>query len=167
MVFRLFYFVFFIAFITLVSCAKQETAVPDEFKKIEKVYLTEIGKKPGNISAVINLANLYYDSGLWKQAVKYYEKALKIQPGNAGVGIDLANCYINIKDYKGAEDMLNSVLAQYPDNTGASVNLGILYYMQNKREQAKSQFEKILDISSDPGIRKKAQKFLSQIENGK
>jgi cytochrome c-type biogenesis protein CcmH/NrfG len=55
---------------------------------------------PQNAALVTNLANKYYDSGRYEEAIRYYQQALSLDPNNVGIITDLGTAFF----YSGRPD---------------------------------------------------------------
>jgi len=81
---------------------------------------------PKNVSALVQLGNLYYDSHVYPEAIQYYSRALELEPNNPNVRTDLGTAYW----YSGFADQAiaeyEKVLAVQPDFAPAMMNMGIV-----------------------------------------
>ncbi len=59
-------------------------------------------QNPKNAAALVRLANLFHDAGLWTQAIAHYERALAAGPGDADVWTDLGICYRGDRQFERA-----------------------------------------------------------------
>ena len=46
-----------------------------------------------DVEALVRLANIHHDVGMWQQAIGYYERALVVQPGDPDLLTDMGICY--------------------------------------------------------------------------
>ncbi len=59
-------------------------------------YRSVLAADPHNLAAVIAMANALFGAGQWREAIGYFERALRMNPHNAEVITDLGTCYRNI-----------------------------------------------------------------------
>ncbi len=53
---------------------------------------------PRDTAAAVELANLYHDAGMYRQAIGLYEQALAITPDEPDILTDLGICYQSVRD---------------------------------------------------------------------
>jgi tetratricopeptide (TPR) repeat protein len=82
---------------------------------------------PGNIKALIQLGNDYFDSGKHQKAVEIYQKALEIQPRNTAVLTDLGISLRKMGKPQQAVEAFHKALQIDPNQPVALFNLGIVY----------------------------------------
>ncbi len=111
-------------------------------------YLSVLEQEPQNRAVTIALANAYYDSGNWKQAIIYYERALRMQPDDPDIVTDLGTCYRNIGMPDRAIENYRRALQYSPSHLNARYNLGIVYG-QDKKDYAMAirEWEELLRIA--------------------
>jgi len=85
-----------------------------------------IDRDPGNATARVQLANLYYDSEMWNDAIKWYEEALAIDPKKPDVSTDLGVCYYNLNQPDRALEEFQRSLSVDPRHTRTMFNIGIV-----------------------------------------
>ncbi len=59
-------------------------------------------QSPGNSAALVRLANLFHDAGMWTQAIAHYERALASVPDDPDVLTDLGICYRGARQFERA-----------------------------------------------------------------
>jgi len=52
---------------------------------------------PKDLAALVRLAHLYDDAGMWTQAIGYYERALELTPQDPNLLTDLGVCYRQLR----------------------------------------------------------------------
>lgn len=115
---------------------------------------------PNNKNALLDLANLRFDSGFFSDAAKSYEQFLNIDPKNADARIDLAVCYYNLQQFDKAEGEILNALKYAPNHQIGYLNLGVIYLAKQEIEKAKEWFKKTVDLDPNSDIGKKAQSLL-------
>lgn len=86
-----------------------------------------VAADPGNIKALIQLGNDYFDSGKHQKAVDVYQKVLKIQPRNTNVLTDLGVSFRKMGKPQQAVEAFQKALEIDPNQPVALFNLGIVY----------------------------------------
>ena len=99
---------------------------PDYHGLIDE-YRTTLKEDPDNLAAMIALANAYYDSGIWRDAIRYYERALTRDPLNADVRTDLGTAYRNQGKPDRALAQYRLALKHEPGHLDARYNMGVVY----------------------------------------
>ncbi len=114
-------------------------------------YRTILAEDPRNRAATIALGNAYYDSGLWKEAITYYERALQLDPRDPDILTDLGTCYRNTGKSDRAIELYKKALQDNPGHLNAMYNLGIVYaYDKKEYLNAIREWEELLRIA--PGF---------------
>lgn len=119
-----------------------------------------VEKNPNNASAILDLANLRFDSGFFEDAAKNYEQYLKLDPKNANAQIDLGVCYYNMKQFDKAESEILAALKYSPNHQTAYLNLGVIYLAKQNMEKAKEWFNKTVELDPNSEVGKKAKSLL-------
>jgi len=93
-----------------------------------------------------NLGIVYYLREKYDLSVKYFTEAISLNSTFTEAKNNLARVYIEQKQYSKATRLLDEVLADltYTNSHSAYFNYGLLYFNQNKFDQAKLYFSKIL-----------------------
>ncbi len=96
--------------------------------------LKEILKKdPKNLSAWMELGNLYFDSNQPQEAIKAYTEYLKIKPDNADVRTDLGIMYRNTGEIDKAIEEFRKAGQIDPKHVNSRYNLGLVL-LHDKRD---------------------------------
>jgi len=103
-----------------------ESRTPYYIGLIEE-YKTLLAEDPGNLASNIALANAYFDSGQWREAIMYYERALQIDPRNPDIRTDMATSYRNLGMTGAALDQYRKALEYDPGHQNARYNIGVIY----------------------------------------
>ena len=118
--------------------------------KAAQPLLTQLQNNPKDFDSITKLANLYYDSQAYAQAIEYYEKAVVIQPDNADVRTDLGTSYWYTGDADKAIASFEKALAIRPNHPGTLFNLGIVMWQGKKDPKgAVVVWEKLLQTNPD------------------
>src|SRR4030066_1339430 len=119
-----------------------------------------VEKDPNNATAILDLANLRFDSGFFEDAAKNYEQYLKFNPKNANAQIDLGVCYYNMKQFDKAESEILATLKYSPKHQTAYLNLGVIYLAKQNMEKAKESFRKTVELDPNSEVGRKAKSLL-------
>lgn len=119
-----------------------------------------VEKDPKNAGAILDLANLRFDSGFFEDAAKNYEQYLELNPKNANAQIDLGVCYYNMKQFDKAESEILEALKYSPKHQIAYLNLGVIYLAKQNMEKAKEWFNKTVELDPNSEVGKKAKSLL-------
>jgi len=99
-------------------------AVLDETKV--KALRTVVEGDPKNAEARAQLGNLYYDSGRYADAIKWYEESLAINPKDVDVSTDLGVSYYYNNQTDHALAQLEKSLSLNPSHTKTLLNIGVV-----------------------------------------
>ena len=110
----------------------------------------EVTGDPGNFQAWVQLANLYFDTGQYAEAVKAYETSLELHAGNANVWTDLGVMYRRTDQPQKAIEAFDKAMALDPSHQTSRLNKGIvqLYDLEDAKGAIAS-WEALLDINPE------------------
>ncbi len=115
------------------GCRKKEAppagnAEPINLNALNEIenYKAILRKDPNNLQAIVNVANLYFDTRQDLLAIEYYRKALAIDPRNVNVRTDLAVCYRRTGNPDKAVDELKKAISTDPRHAQSRYNLGVI-----------------------------------------
>lgn len=129
--------------------------------------LQQAADNPDNEGVMIALGNLYYDASRWESAIEWYSKALEKVPGNTDVRTDMGTAYFYSGDTENAKEHWLKAIDQDPNKVQAHYNLAILHSHETppNLEEAKSRWEKVVQIAPDSEQGKAAQKNLEKLNS--
>jgi cytochrome c-type biogenesis protein CcmH/NrfG len=129
--------------------------------------LQQAAQDPENEGVMIALGNLYYDAARWDSAIEWYSRALERVPGNTDVRTDLGTAYFYSGDSERAKEHWMEALEQEPDKIQAHYNLAILHSHETPPniEEAKSRWERVIQIDPDSEQAKAAQRNLDRLKS--
>ena len=108
------------------QAAGAETPVaPDEGVTQLAALQTCVASDPKNLQCTLDLANLYYQAGLWAQAQVTYESAIKLDPHDVATLLKLAGTYIYQSKFAQAIPTLRDAAALKPDSPEIHLLLGL------------------------------------------
>lgn len=112
-------------------------------------YLTStININPKNINAMYALALFYQEHGMMQKSLDTYHNILTINPNHADALHNVG--YINLvykKSYQDAVDLFTKAIATDTTFYQAYFNRGVAYEKLNQREEANTDFKKVLQIN--------------------
>lgn len=126
--------------------------------------LKEIVKKdPKNLSAWVELGNLYFDTHQPKEAIEAYQNYLQVNPENADVRTDMGIMYRTIGDFDRALEEFKKAAQSDPKHLNSRYNIGIvLLHDKNDLIGTVQAWEEYLKLDSKS---ERAQRIKAQIEN--
>ncbi|NWF89425.1 MAG: tetratricopeptide repeat protein [Ignavibacteriaceae bacterium] len=119
-----------------------------------------VEKNPNDANAILDLANLRFDSGFFEDASENYQQYLELVPKNADARIDMAVCYYNLQQFDKAETEIIKALEFSPNHQTGYLNLGVVYLAKQNLEKAKECFNRAVNIDPNSEIGKKANSLL-------
>lgn len=130
-----------------------------------QVHLAVLKKDPRNRQAMIQIANIYYDSERFAQAIPYYTQALEVDPSDVNVRTDLGTAFWYSGKPQEAVEQFHLALKVKPAYPQTLFNLGIVrLHGLSDPEGAISAWEQLL--AAHPGY-PEAAKVRSQIEQAR
>ena len=108
-----------------------------------------------NVDARVELGNLYYDTGNWREAIVQYRSAIAHDSTRVHSIVDLGVCYFNLGQTAEATHLFELALAREPNQPVALFNLGIVSQQEGDHKGALGFFHRAL-MSSPPENMKQA-----------
>jgi tetratricopeptide (TPR) repeat protein len=93
--------------------------------------------------------NFYFQRGLYRRAVREYEKAIALQPDFAPAHNRLGMCYALVGQLEKAENHFQTVITISPDMDQGHLNLGLLYLLKGEPSRALPLLEKALFLNPE------------------
>jgi len=103
-----------------------EGATPAQQRAADSLRVV-LGRDSTDVSALVALGDVFYDTANWRQAADRYERALALDSSRVRVLVDLGVCRYNDGDAAAAERILQRALRREPGNARALFNLGVLH----------------------------------------
>ena len=85
-----------------------------------------VKKDPKNLPALVELGNLYFDSGQPKEAIEAYSRYLAIKPDNPDLRTDLGIMYRALGDFDRAIEEFKKAAQSGPKHVNSRYNMGIV-----------------------------------------
>ena len=122
-----------------------------------KALEDKVSANPEDIQALLQLANLKHDSGMFESAIINYKRYLEKNPSNADARVDLGVCYYSLKNYNEAIVEIKKAIQYSPKHQLAYINLGIVSMSAGSLDEAKKWWQKAVDLDpgSDNGLKAK------------
>ncbi len=106
-----------------------------------------IKANPKFIPALYNLANLYRDQGLYRQAIEEYDKVLALDEKSDRAHYGLATTYLAQKQLDKAVAEFERALSLNRRNADYYFNAGLAYYQNGERDEAQKHFNKAIELA--------------------
>jgi tetratricopeptide (TPR) repeat protein/predicted flap endonuclease-1-like 5' DNA nuclease len=120
------------------------------------------------------IATIFYQKEDLDQAVINVARAIKVAPNNISYKFTLGVLYQlkgKKEDVVAAEKIFRSLLTNSPQNIDVLTQLGLLYEQTGHIDEAKKQYERVIDIVGEneklEKIKKVFNKFIENLNNGK
>jgi cytochrome c-type biogenesis protein CcmH/NrfG len=101
------------------SGAKRESQEAYSPAKVLAEAEAKVKARPGDVQALANLAQIYFQAGKLPEASKMYAQAVKIEPKNSVYCTQLSLIYLLLGQYEQACNVLEKELANHPENKEA------------------------------------------------
>jgi cytochrome c-type biogenesis protein CcmH/NrfG len=140
---------------------------PDSIEVSSKIQSLKdaVKKDPKNLSALVELGNLYFDSGQPKEAIDAYRQYLTIKPDNSDVRTDIGIMYRALGEFDRAIEEFKKAAQSDPKHVNSRYNIGIvLLHDKGDIKEAIKAWEDYLKV--DPNS-ERAQRIRTQIEKMK
>jgi len=107
-----------------------------------------INGDPRNTTAIVQLANVYFDAERFTDAISWYEKAIALDPKNADVSTDLGVSYYYTNRTEEALKRFEDSLRIDPKHTKTLLNKGIvLAFGKEDLKGAAVEWQKVVDLA--------------------
>ena len=137
-----------------------QVASPVETAEKIKALKGILQKDPKNLSALVELGNMYFDTNQPQEAIDAYSKYLAIKPDNSDVRTDMGIMYRKLGDFDRALKEFQIAAQNDPKHINSRYNIGIVL-LHDKQEikgaiKAWEEYLKV-DSNSERASRVKAQ----------
>jgi tetratricopeptide (TPR) repeat protein len=133
---------------TPIQTATSDHGLSPDYGGLIAEYRSVLAEDPDNLAANIAMANALYDSGQWRDAIPYYDRALQLNPHNADVITDKGTCYRNLGMTDEAVRDYRLALRVEPTHQNALYNLGVVYaYDRKDFAKAITYWERLLEVA--------------------
>lgn len=130
-----------------------------------KALESEAAKNSGDPQPRVQLGNIYFDAEQFKDAIAWYEQAIKINPNDADVSTDLGVAYYYLNQADRALAQFDHSLKVDPKHIKTLLNVGIVraFGKQDLPGAAKA-WQQVVDLSPDSPEGQAAKKGLEGIK---
>ena len=107
-----------------------------------------INTDPKNTTAIVQLANVYFDAERFSDAISWYEKAVALDPKDADVSTDLGVSYYYTNRTDEALKRFEESLRINPNHTKTLLNKGIvLAFGKEDLKGAAAQWQRVVELA--------------------
>lgn len=111
---------------------------------------TAAEREPENATPRIQLGNLYFDAGLFAEAIPWYAAALKLMPDDVNVSTDLGVSYYYADQPDRALEQFSRSLEIDPNHTKTILNLGIVRaFGKQDLEGAEEAWTRVIELAPE------------------
>lgn len=119
-------------------------------------------KDPKNLSAWVELGNLYFDTNQPKEAIEAYQRYLALKPDNADVRTDMGIMYRKLGQFDRAIEEFKKAAQSDPKHLNSRYNIGIV--LLHDKQDIKAAIQAWEDyVKVDPNS-ERAQRLKAQME---
>jgi tetratricopeptide (TPR) repeat protein len=142
-----------------------------EMVKTIETFEKQIKENPNDATALLQLANIYYDQKLFPRAIMMYDRYLVITPSNSDARVDLGTSYFQLaltdsthrqEYFASAKSEMEKALKYTPNHQLACFNLAMVNLHTGDMEKATEWFKKCASIDSTSETGKRAQELIKQ-----
>lgn len=125
----------------------------------------QLQQNPGDVDAMVELGNSYYDSKRYVEAIAWYEKAVEKRPTDTNLRTDLGTAYFYTGNNDKAKEQWDIVLKQDPNKVQAHFNYGIMYSSLNPpdNDSAAREWQTVIKLAPGSEDAKQSEAKLKQI----
>ena len=127
---------------------------------------TTAEQNPQDVAARVQLGNAYFDAEQYKDAIAWYEEALKLKPSDADVSTDLGVAYYYINQPDRAIKQFEHSLSIDARHTKTLLNMGIVKaFGKQDLQGAAAAWQQVVSIAPNTPEGQAAQKALDGLQN--
>jgi len=133
----------------LAACGARTVARNADWRNEDTLFNVTTSSAPDNARAHLNLGNVHYRDGRYREALVEFRKALDIDPQYASAWSSSAGAYKELGQLDDAFRCMERALAIEPTNSNFHSSLGILYVQRNQFAEAIGCFQRALEYNPD------------------
>ena len=123
-------------------------------------------RDPKNAVARAQLGDLYYDSGKYPEAIKWYQESLSLNPKDVNVSTDLGVSYYYNKDTDRAIQQLQHSLEIDPAHPKTLLNLGVVRAFGNRDLKGATEvWQKLVEVAPQSPEGQQAKQALDSLSS--
>ena len=150
---------------TSMSSIADKSMPPNHDQMIEIQKLKDhLKTNPNDTDHWIQLGNLLFDLAQFEESLEPYKTALQQRPENNDVRTDYAVSLFNIGQPQEAIKELERVVQSDAKHVTALFNLGVIHMHTSQIDQAKSYWNRLIEISPNSEMAKKAKQSLTNLK---
>jgi tetratricopeptide (TPR) repeat protein len=131
-----------------------------------QTLLSIVQREPTNVTARVQLANLYYDAERYEEAARWYEQALKLNPDDVNVSTDLGVSYYYLNQPDRALEQFAHSLRVDPRHTKTMLNIGVVRaFGKQDLEGAAVAWRQVVEIAPDSAEGRTAKQALDNLQS--
>lgn len=148
------------------AAANTDARQPPPLDDTKVQALTAVAEKDAkNVDARVQLANMYFDSERFQDAIKWYEDALRLDPRNVEVSTDLGVSYYYSNDPDRALKQFDHSLGLDRNHTKTLLNQGIvLAFGKRDLDGAAQSWQKVVALAPDSPEAQVARRALESLK---
>ncbi len=106
-----------------------------------------LAQNPNDLEALVSLADLYFDAGMYERSIAYFKRAIAIDPNNPDTRTDYAAALHATGHDLAALQQIDTVLAQHKNFPQALFDRGVVAASIGRRTEAVTAFQTFLRIA--------------------
>lgn len=125
-----------------------------------------VDRDPKNAAARTQLGDLYYDSGRFTDAIKWYQESLAINPSDVNVSTDLGVSFYYTNDPDRAVQQLEASLKIDPSHAKTLLNLGVVRaFGKRDLKGAAEVWQRLVDVAPQSPEGQQARQALDSLSS--
>ena len=121
---------------------------------------------PKDVSAVVQLANVYFDAERWPDAISWYERALTLDPKDVDVSTDLGVSYYYSNQPDKALEQFSHSLSLDPKHGKTLLNVGIVKaFGKQDLDGAAKAWQEVIRLAPDSPEGQAAKRALDSLQS--
>lgn len=116
-------------------------------ERAEQEYLHALRLEPGNVPALVNLADLYYQTNRFEDAGKLLEEGVRVRPDDSFAQEALGRHFIRAKEYGKGLGHIRTAVQLQPDRAELHYLLGVGYHSLGQYQESLPWLEKAVELA--------------------
>jgi tetratricopeptide (TPR) repeat protein len=130
----------------------------------EKVLNLALQKKPGHVPVLLQLAQLEFEKGQFREAEGHLQQIVNAEPANIEARLELSKIKFQLGDVAGALGNTQAILKSNPTQPDALYNLGAIYGNLGDNERALEYWNRLLSTAPNSESGKHARQLIGQLQ---